>query len=290
MSAPVLGRVAPGRQAYWDWRAAGNFIGGGSGAGTLVYAAAVPSSAAGVTLLGLALVGCGLLCVWFEIGRPWRALNVYLHPQSSWMTREALVAPLLFAAGLAGLWFDARPLLWLAAGLALVYVYCQARMLNAGRGIPAWRHPRLVPLMVASGLAEGTGVGIVAGLALQPAGPPTWAAGLLIVLVLVRAVAYAAYRRGLERNAAPRRALEVLSGFARRFAGLNAAAIVFALIGVLRPGAGWPAATAALLTIAAGWWLKFTIVIRAAYNQGFALPTAPVRGSGGTHPGSRPGW
>lgn len=290
MSAPVLGRVAPGRQAYWDWRAAGNFIGGGSGAGTLVYAAAVPSSAAGVTLLGLALVGCGLLCVWFEIGRPWRALNVYLHPQSSWMTREALVAPLLFAAGLAGLWFDARPLLWLAAGLALVYVYCQARMLNGGRGIPAWRHPRVVPLMIATGLAEGAGVGIVAGLLLQPVAPPAWASALLAGLLIARAIAYGAYRRGLERTGAPRRALEVLSRFGRAFTGLTAAAVLLAVIGGLGAGGGWLTGAAALLAVAAGWSLKFTIVIRAAYSQGFALPTTPVRGAGATHAGTRPGW
>jgi phenylacetyl-CoA:acceptor oxidoreductase 26-kDa subunit len=290
MNAPVLGKVAPLRQAYWDWRAAGNFIGGGSGAGALVYAAAAPSGAAAATMLGLALVCCGLLCVWFEIGRPWRALNVYLHPQSSWMTREALVAPLLFAAGVAGLWSGARPLLWLVAGLALIYAYCQARMLNGGRGIPAWRHPRVVPLMIATGLAEGTGFGIVAGLVLQPVVPPAWTTGLLVGLVVVRAFAYMAYRRGLERTRAPRRALDALSRFGRAFAGLNAAAVVLAAVGALGSGGGWPAGAAALLAIATGWWLKFTIVVRAAYTQGFALPTTPVRGSGGTRAGARPGW
>jgi phenylacetyl-CoA:acceptor oxidoreductase subunit 2 len=35
---------------------------------------------------------------------------------------------------------------------------------------------------------------------------------------------------------------------------------------------------AALATIAAGWWLKLTLVTRAAFNQGFALPHVPVRG------------
>jgi phenylacetyl-CoA:acceptor oxidoreductase subunit 2 len=290
VSAPTLGRVASWRQTYWDWRAAGNFIGGGSGAGTLVYAATMPSSTAATTLLGVALVGCGLLCVWFEIGRPWRALNVYLHPQSSWMTREALVAPVLLAAGLAGAWFGARPMLWVAAGLALVYLYCQARMLNGGRGIPAWRHPRLVPLLIATGLAEGAGVGIVTGLLLAPVGPPAWAAGLLAGLLIARAFAWTAYRRGLERSGAPRRALDVLSQYGRFMAGLDAAAVALAVIAALGSRGGWLAGAAALLGIAAGWSLKFTIVIRAAYNQGFALPTTPERGAGGTHAGARPGW
>ena len=31
----VIGRIAPWRQTAWDWRAAGNFIGGGSGTGLL---------------------------------------------------------------------------------------------------------------------------------------------------------------------------------------------------------------------------------------------------------------
>jgi phenylacetyl-CoA:acceptor oxidoreductase subunit 2 len=49
-------------------------------------------------------------------------------------------------------------------------------------------------------------------------------------------------------------------------------------------------ATAGIIAAVSGWWLKFTIVTRAAFNQGFALPTTPVRGAGSTHPGARPGW
>ena len=94
---------APWRQGSWDGRAAGNFIGGGMGGGLIVCAAlAMPADAPGparalLLLTGMALVGLGLLCVWFEIGRPWRALHVYFHPRRSWMSREALVAPLLLA-------------------------------------------------------------------------------------------------------------------------------------------------------------------------------------------------
>ena len=69
----------PWHQSNWDFRAALNFIFGGTGAGLLVI---VPfSGLAGDALraeivLGMALIGVGLISVWFEIGRPLRAINV----------------------------------------------------------------------------------------------------------------------------------------------------------------------------------------------------------------------
>ncbi|MFY9315766.1 MAG: hypothetical protein WAO95_09425, partial [Burkholderiales bacterium] len=36
---------------------------------------------------------------------------------------------------------------------------------------------------------------------------------------------------------------------------------------------------AGLAALLAGWWFKFVLVTRAAYNQGFALPRLPVRGA-----------
>ena len=90
-----MSRIEPWHQTNWDWRAAGNFIGGGSGTG-LVILAAVASTQGLVYwplgLVGAVLVGIGLLCVWLEIGRPWRAMHVFYHPQTSWMTREAFVS------------------------------------------------------------------------------------------------------------------------------------------------------------------------------------------------------
>lgn len=288
MSAAMPGTAAPAVQGYWDWRAACNFIFGGAGAGLLVYAAAAP--AAGLTLPGLALVGAGLLCVWFEIGRPWRALNVFLHAQSSWMTRESMVGVALLVSGMAAAGYGGRWLPWIVAALALAYVYSQARMLQAARGIPAWRAPRVVPLLVATGLAEGTGLGIAAQSVLGPAAVPDWAAGLLIGLVLIRLLALTAYLRGLDPQAAPTRACEVLTQFARRFLGLDAAAIVAAALAAVAPRHAWALGLAGLVTALAGGWFKFTLVTRASYHQGLALPVIPARGAGATRPGVRPGW
>ncbi len=89
-------------QRFWDIRAALNFIGGGTGSSLLVWAsvgllAGCPYFAAGLT--GLAFVAGGLFMVWLEIGKPWRAFNLLFRPQTSWMTREGIVALFLFATG-----------------------------------------------------------------------------------------------------------------------------------------------------------------------------------------------
>jgi len=60
----------PWQQTNWDWRAAGNFIGGGAGSGLIMFTAlaGIQGTAAAVLLLvGLALVGVGLACVWLEL-------------------------------------------------------------------------------------------------------------------------------------------------------------------------------------------------------------------------------
>ena len=76
-------------------------------------------------VLALALVSLGLLCVWAEIGRPWRSINVIFNPRTSWMSREAALAPLLLGSGVLAL-FGVPAALPLAALLALGFVYCQA--------------------------------------------------------------------------------------------------------------------------------------------------------------------
>jgi phenylacetyl-CoA:acceptor oxidoreductase subunit 2 len=149
--------VQASRQRFWDWRAACNFCFGGTGSGLILaaglgWALGTPSSLAVMT--ALVFIGFGLTMVWLEIGRPWRAINVMFHPQTSWMTRESIVAPLLFASGVATVAIDFRFVV-VTAVLAAGFLYCQARMLQASRGIPAWCQKESVPLIVATGLAGG---------------------------------------------------------------------------------------------------------------------------------------
>jgi len=272
----------PWHQTSWDARAAGNFMCGGAGAGLIVFTAlsgARGPALTGLMLAGLALVGLGLFSVFLETGRPLRAVNVLFNPRTSWMSREAITAALLFGAGLAAA-AGVAPLVWVAAVLALVFVYCQARMLQAAKGIPAWREPLLVPLILATGLAEGGGLVL---LALPFTGVVT---PLLLVAfglaVLVRLAVWQAYR-GRLAGAVTRGAAHALdrAGQVLQVAGT---AVPLALAAVILAGAmsGMQvpvlAAIAGLAAAIAGAWLKFTLVTRAAFNQGFALTHLPVRG------------
>jgi phenylacetyl-CoA:acceptor oxidoreductase subunit 2 len=53
-------------------------------------------------------------------------------------------------------------------------------------------------------------------------------------------------------------------------------ALALALAATQLPAAAPLAGALALVT---GLWLKYALVTRAAFNQGFALPRAPVRGA-----------
>jgi phenylacetyl-CoA:acceptor oxidoreductase subunit 2 len=287
-------QVKPWHQRNWDARAAANFIGGGSGSGLLLAAAALAGAGAPyrpLALVALVLVGVGLACVWLEIGRPWRALNVFFHPQTSWMTREALVAVPLFACAAAALWHGGGVYAWLAAVIAAVFLYCQARILEASKGIPAWREPRVVPLIVATGLAEGAGLAILALAALGAPLALRWPALVLAVLLLARTVTWRSYRQHLQ---APRPALAVLDGAAPFFDRLanwvGAPLAVVAAVLAPAPIAVWFALVAAAFAVGGGWGFKFLLVARAAFNQGFALPVLPLRGRGKTGSAAKPGW
>ena len=272
----------PWQQLHWDARAAGNFIGGGAGSGLIVATALAGVQGAartGLLLAGLALVGLGLTCVWLEIGRPLRALNVVLNPRTSWMSREALAGMALFpVAGASALVWPGA--LWLAALLALVFLYCQSRMLRAARGIPAWREPLTSPLIVATGLTEGLGL-LVATLPLHGAVTPGMLA-LLSALLMVRIALWFIYRNRLGGQTAAR-ATQALDGAGRWLQAAGTAAPLALLLAVLTiplPPALVAAAAllAGLLAWAAGAWMKYVLITRAAFNQGFALTRLPVRG------------
>lgn len=268
----------PWQQRHWDARAAANFVCGGMGSGLIVAAALAGASGpalAAPMASGVALIALGLASVFAELGRPLRAANVVINPRTSWMSREALVAPLLLACALAAA-AGYAVFAYIAAALALAFVYCQGRMVQASRGIPAWRNPSVPVLFVATGLAEGFGLWHV--VAAFTGARAAWLAAAFGVLLVVRIVLYRGYRRqlgkALHRDAAA--ALD-RAGRLLLWAGTLVPLALLASAAVL-PGAPWLAAAAGLLAAAAGAWFKATLMLRAGHNQGFALPHMPVRG------------
>jgi len=256
----------PWQQTNWDWRAAANFMLGGTGAGLIIAAGFVQDETHYPVMLALAMVAAGLGAVWLEIGRKLRAIHVFFNPFTSWMTRESLAAVILFGFGIAHLAFRQPWTQFAAALAAFAFVYCQARILRGAKGIPAWRAPEVVPLVLATSLAEGAGLALLFE-------PDSFALALFVAALIGRGMAWSGYRAALKQPAILA-ALDPAGKALIQIGTLVPLALV--LGGIFLPQAAILAAIAAILT---GWWFKFVLVTRAALNQGFALPQLPVRGT-----------
>ncbi len=274
----------PWQQTSWDWRAAGNFICGGMGTGLLIVGALFDAPARAslwapdwLVFAGLALVGLGLLCVWLEIGRPVRALHVFLNPRTSWMSREAFVGLVLFPAGLAAM-LGVAGWVWITAALALVFLYCQSQMLPAARGIPAWRSGSMSPLFIITAWCEGTGIFLLFGL-FHTRTPNAMLAAFPLLLVL-RVLVWRRYRSDVDSVLAvpARRALD--RAWQQLFVLGTGVPIVVLVVGAWLggPAQGLMFALSGACAAWAGAYVKYTLVTRASFNQGFALSKLPVRG------------
>jgi phenylacetyl-CoA:acceptor oxidoreductase subunit 2 len=240
-------------QRHWDARAAANFMLGGTGSGLMVSLTLGSSDSAFPVLLSSILVAAGLTAVWLEIGRKRRAVHVFFNPFTSWMTRESFAALLLFPLGIGAIFVPSA--LPFAAAAAAAFLYCQARILRASKGIPAWRAAEVGPLIVLTGLAEGAGLALFFSV-------DDFLVAFFALIVAARFVAWRRYRA-----AVPGKALEPAGKGLVWIGTVAALALLFA-----PPLAG-------LAALAAGWWLKFALVTRASFNQGYALPHLPVRGT-----------
>ena len=266
------------RQRHWDLRAAGNFIGGGVGSGTVI-ATALASVATGAPprltmAAGLICILAGLSLILMKIGKPFRALNVFFHPNTSWMTRETIVAvPLLALVFLAALF--PHPALAVAAALfAAAFLYCQARILRASKGIPAWRQAEIVPFVAATGLAEGSGLCLVLG------GHSTVAVTYALVTALAREAAWHSYRRGLAAAGIPPKVTAPLR--TPFFAAVRIAQVVGLLLTAAALAGGEVGTLLAViggaLAVLTGGTVKAVLVTRCGFAQGAAVVHAPVRG------------
>jgi phenylacetyl-CoA:acceptor oxidoreductase subunit 2 len=272
----------PWPQSFWDARAAANFVCGGMGAGLVVATALSGTEGPGFAvpmLLGLAIVACGLLAVFAEVGRPLRAANVVLNPRTSWMAREALVAPVLFACGLVAV-FGSAAFAWPAALAALAFAACQGRMVHASRGIPAWRAPQVPWLLPLTGLAEGLGVWLIVAAFTHARAPLV--AELLALAVVARLLLYRVYRHALGATivAPAAQALDTAGRVLFHVGTLAVLALLAAAFALsAAEGSRWLLAAAGLAAVVPGAWLKATLILRAGHTQGYTLPQLPVRGT-----------
>jgi phenylacetyl-CoA:acceptor oxidoreductase subunit 1 len=287
--------VEPWHQPHWDWKAAANFLCGGAGVGLFAFAAAASLDGApawSVGLFALGLIGTGLALLMFKIGRPLRFIYVLLQPRRSWMTREAWVAAAFFPAALAAFWFD-NSLLMVAAVLGLAFLFCQAMILKAAKGVPIWRAHNIVPLMVSTGLAEGGGLFLCATAPSRLPGSSIFpSAAFVAMLAAARAWEWHCYFVRIRKDGAPARSLEILGACHGWFSALGfLAPLTLIALGYVLTDLGQVLfAVAGVMVFAAGWALKFIMITRAAYNQGFALNHTPVRGSGLPGGAVKSGW
>ena len=276
-------------QRWWDTRAAANFTLGGAGAGLAVMAylshlvGAVPSpTLPGLFVSSAALTAAGLLAVFLEIGRKARFAYVVRRPQTSWMTREVYAVALFYALVL-GVVVVPSPLAHAGAALAaLAFLYCQARLLHAAKGIPAWRVPLMPWMLLASGMLEGVGLlALTAGLLLPSAALTAPIAVAGIVLAGVNAALWHRYRRGAAGNGVGRPARAVIDDVTPWLHGVGhllPTALLGAALPLESPRALYVFAGAAAIVGGALW--KSAVITRACHQQGFALPNGPRRGSG----------
>ncbi len=268
--------LAGSLQSFWDWRAAMNFVLGGMGSGLLAVAALLaltggiaPEAISVLLVMGGVFISSGLAFVFWKIGRPSRALKSLNRPGTSWMTREIYSVVVLFA--LMALVFFGASWLTLAVGIAAVaFLFCQAQILRAAKGIPVWRHPAITMLIVATGIAEGTGGALILSSAYGHQDPL-----LLQTLALVASIgtvsAFTALIREPERHHLPKSVQEGLNDAAKLYLpGCLLAVIVTTLLPLV----------GGLMLIAAGAAMKLWLITRASFFQGLSLQTTPGRGSG----------
>jgi phenylacetyl-CoA:acceptor oxidoreductase subunit 2 len=216
-------------------------------------------------------VGGGLFMVWLETGKPWRAFNVFFRPQTSWMTREAIVALPMFVLGIVAVLFEADGLLrttlpspflpaMFTAILGLIFLYCQLRILNSARALPAWRERRAMAVVGLSGFTEGLGIYLLTTAILGFTAPVMMAA--MLVLLIARAAMWRGYLAALASSNAPESTMQALRAMSNTFLAAGhafpATLIVLAyFLPNMTAGLVGSAGVAATLT---GWWFKIILV------------------------------
>ena len=282
----LVGKV----QKFWDMRAAMNFILGGMSTGLIITAwlayllgGISEGALVGVNVVAGVGMAMGLFFVFLEIARKLRFLNVLLRPQTSWMTRETYVVALFYPTLLLDLLWPVGILHLLLVIEAAAFLYCQARILPAGKGIPAWRAPLMPWMLIATGLLEGAGL-LAISATLHPAmhSVAPLAAGMGGALAVINAILWRNYFTNAASNGIgpmPRNVLAAIN-LPLRLIGHALPLLGFAAFLGLWPTQPLVTTLAGLGAVAGGIMWKVTVITKASHQQGFALSKVPQRGSG----------
>ncbi|MCK6450590.1 MAG: polysulfide reductase NrfD [Alphaproteobacteria bacterium] len=267
-----------------------NFTLGGAGAGLAVAtwlaqtALDLPASVARFHYpFAAAIIAAGLLSVFFEIGRKRRFLHALRRPQTSWMSREIYAVGLLYLLVAANLWQPRPTLAPLIAASAAAFLYCQARILHAGKGIPAWRAPLIPWMLLASGLFEGFGALLAVLFVTGQAVPATEASPLVLLLAALNGWLWRDYRADAEAGGIGPLARDRIDAATPWLHAVGHAVPVLLALAALAAPAGAAApllAVAGVAACAGGAVWKIVVVTRAAHFQNLDLPRLPRRGSG----------
>lgn len=277
---PAANDLEPWFERRSDARPALHFVAGGLSGGIVAWSSLTGSP--GGLALGAGLAAVGLVALWQQHGVTGSAEGLTPR-QRSWVARETVVGIGLLAAVAIVLLDPARDGATLArrgAGLlALLFIACQARLLNAAPDIPAWREPLIKPLLVAMALAEGAGaallmLGAPAAASMAPATARTAAfTGLLgWGLVVVAALALLTGYGWHARLGVPRAARRTFARTGRLYNLLFGLAVGFAVVAL---GSPLPEAVAALalsaagaLALAGGVWFTWALTTQLAFGEG----------------------
>jgi DMSO reductase anchor subunit len=179
------------------WLACGVLFGGIAPTGALASAA---------LFIALALITIGLLSSTLHLGRPERAWRAVTQWQTSWLSREGVLALATYVP--AGLWFFAQwlwpdvwwPLAMLLALLsaigAMITVWSTGMIYQSLPTIRAWRESTVAPIYVL--LALATGAVLMALLQASFGAPWSTMAVLSALLLLAAAVAKWVYWRRID--------------------------------------------------------------------------------------------
>jgi sulfite dehydrogenase (quinone) subunit SoeC len=183
-------------------------------------------------MVGFVLVSAGLVSSTVHLGHPeraWRALSQW---RSSWLSREGVAALLAYLPMLALAWLlwtgaDAAAIAGLGlllAAMALLTVFCTARIYTSLRTVPAWHNAWVLPGFLLLGLYSG---GLVLWAVQALSGYPLTRVPLLALLAMAAAAAVLklGYWRFIDRQALPLDAASALGlsgrGEVRRFEAPN---------------------------------------------------------------------